>query len=72
MRVSKWLNLMVNPVGFEPTTLRLKVGCSTTELRVHFGGPGRIRTYDNAVMSRAFYPLNYRLNRLRTIVPQTR
>ena len=36
---------LVDSLGFEPRTYRLKVGCSEpAELRVH-GGEGRIRTY---------------------------
>ncbi len=30
-----WQAPVVCPEGFEPSTIRLKVGCSTTELRAH-------------------------------------
>ena len=35
---SEFLGKMVRPPGFEPGTIRLKVGCSTTELRAHRPG----------------------------------
>lgn len=43
--------VLVHPVGFEPTTLGLKVLYSTTELRV-YGSGGRIRTSNPAVNGR--------------------
>ena len=35
LTASTYYNRLVSPVGIEPTTLRLKVRCSTAELRAH-------------------------------------
>ncbi len=60
-------------VGFEPTTYRLRIDCSTAELHRHrlevsslrfkddtsSGGQGRDRTADTTIFSRMLYQLSY-------------
>ena len=36
LKILKELKKLVHPVGFEPTTNRLKADCSTAELQMHY------------------------------------